>query len=89
MEDNVIQTNMETVKRKHTSFRLREDLLEVLQEMARKSNRSLNNFVESTLMDAVFSEPNEDTIAAIKEARTSTDKKVFDSVESLMEELRQ
>ena len=89
MEDNVIQTNMETVKRKQTSFRLREDLLEVLQEMARKSNRSLNNFVESTLMDAVFSEPNEDTIAAIKEARTSTDKKVFDSVESLMEELRQ
>lgn len=80
---------MEAIIRKQTSFRLREDLLEVLQEMARKSNRSLNNFVESTLMDAVFSEPNEDTIAAIKEARTSTDKKVFDSVESLMEELRQ
>lgn len=89
MQYNVIQINMEAIIRKQTSFRLREDLLEVLQEMARKSNRSLNNFVESTLMDAVFSEPNEDTIAAIKEARTSTDKKVFDSVESLMEELRQ
>jgi predicted transcriptional regulator len=61
---------MEAVVRKQTSFRLREDLLQVLQEQAKKANRSLNNFVESTLMDAIYSEPNEETIAAIKEART-------------------
>lgn len=61
---------METVVRKQTSFRLREDLLQVLQEHARKANRSLNNFVESTLMDAVYNEPNEETIAAINEARS-------------------
>lgn len=61
---------MEAVIRKHTSFRLREDLLQVLQEQAKKANRSLNNFVESTLMDAVYSEPNEETIAAINEARS-------------------
>lgn len=61
---------MEAVIRKQTSFRLREDLLKVLQEEARKANRSLNNFVESTLMDAMYSEPNEETIAAINEART-------------------
>ncbi|ADY38222.1 hypothetical protein Bacsa_3701 (plasmid) [Phocaeicola salanitronis DSM 18170] len=61
---------MEAVIRKQTSFRLREDLLKDLQEEARKANRSLNNFVESTLMDAMYSEPNEETIAAIKEART-------------------
>lgn len=60
---------MEAVIRKQTSFRLREDLLKVLQEEARKANRSLNNFVESTLMDAIYSEPNEETIAAINEAR--------------------
>lgn len=60
---------METVIRKQTSFRLREDLLQVLQEHAKRANRSLNNFVESTLMDAMYSEPNEETIAAIKEAR--------------------
>lgn len=89
MEDNVIQTNMETVKRKQTSFRLREDLLEVLQEMARKSNRSLNNFVESTLMDAVFSEPNEDTIAAMKEAREGKSAGTIDtsSFEAFMKSL--
>ena len=79
---------MEAITRRQTSFRLREDLLKVLQEEARKANRSLNNFVESTLMDAMYSVPNDETIASIKEARTATDKKTFDSVESLMEELR-
>ena len=49
---------MEAVIRKQTSFRLREDLLKVLQEEAKKANRSLNNYVESMLMDAVYSEPN-------------------------------
>ena len=39
---------MEAIIRKQTSFRLREDLLEVLQREAKKANRSLNNFVEST-----------------------------------------
>lgn len=61
---------MEAVIRKQTSFRLREDLLQILQEQAKKANRSLNNFVESTLMEAVYSEPNEETIAAINEARS-------------------
>ncbi|MDD2954003.1 MAG: toxin-antitoxin system protein [Parabacteroides sp.] len=61
---------MEAVIRKQTSFRLREDLLQILQEQAKKANRSLNNFVESTLMDAIYSEPNEETIAAINEARS-------------------
>ena len=61
---------METVIRKQTSFRLREDLLQVLQEHAKKANRSLNHFVESTLMDAMYSEPNKETAAAINEARS-------------------
>ena len=81
---------MDAVTSKQTSFRLREDLLQILHQKARMENRSLNNFVESTLMDAVYSEPNEITLAAINEARTETNKKAFDNdVESLMEELRQ
>ena len=60
---------MEAVIRKQTSFRLREDLLKVLQENAKRANRSLNNYVENMLLDAVYSEPNEDTKAAIEEAR--------------------
>lgn len=61
---------MESVARKQTSFRLCEDLLQVLQERARKVNRNLNNFVERTLMDAVCAEPNEETVVAINEARS-------------------
>ena len=33
-------------------------------------NRSLNNYVETLLLDAVYSEPNETTLAAMKEAQS-------------------
>lgn len=58
------------MERKQTSFRLSTDLLKRLRIAARRENRSLNNFVESTLMDAVYNIPNEETIAAINEARS-------------------
>ena len=45
---------MEAVVRKQTSFRLREDLLQILKDQAKKATRSMNNFVESTLMDAMY-----------------------------------
>lgn len=57
---------MEAVKRIKVSFRLREDLLKVLQEKSRKANRSLNDFVESLLMDAMYSKPNEELVGGIK-----------------------
>ena len=63
--------NMDTIAldRKQTAFRLRKDLLERLKIEARKENRSLNNYVESVLMDVVYRIPNEETLAAMKEAR--------------------
>ena len=54
---------------------------------AKASNRSLNNFVESVLLDAMFREPNETTKAAIAEAMSNKNKEVYDSVDGLMEEL--
>lgn len=69
---------METVIRKQTSFRLREDLLQLLQREAQQANRSLNNFVESTLMDAIYSEPNEETLAAMKEAESGVELETLD-----------
>lgn len=57
------------VDRKQTAFRLRSDLLDRLKEAARKQNRSLNNFVESALMDVVYNEPNEETKEVIEEAK--------------------
>ena len=58
-----------TIERTQTAFRLSNELLKRLKTEARKQNRSLNNFVESVLMDAVYRTPNANTVAAVKEAR--------------------
>lgn len=57
-----------TTVRRTKSFRLRSDLLEGLQRNAKRANRSLNNYVESVLLDVVYHEPNAVTKAAIEEA---------------------
>lgn len=57
------------IDRKQTSFRLSTDLIDRLRQAARKENRSLNNFVESALMEIVYNEPNEVTKAAIEEVK--------------------
>ena len=59
-----------TVPKKATMFRLNVDLVERLKEMAKREHRSLNNFVECVLLDFAYNEPNEDTKAAIEEARS-------------------
>lgn len=59
------------VVRKQTAFRLSTDLLEKLKEAAIKNNRSLNNFVESLLMDVMYNKPNKLTLQAMEEAKTS------------------
>ncbi len=58
-----------TTDRKQTAFRLKADLLNRLRIKAKKENRSLNNYVESVLMDVVYRTPNQETIEAIEEAR--------------------
>lgn len=58
-----------TLSKKPQSFRLSEDLINKLKEMAKAQNRSLNNFVETLLLDAVYHEPNRDTVDAIEDAR--------------------
>lgn len=78
---------METTIRVHASFRLKAELMEKLRMGAKASNRSLNNFVESVLLDAMFREPNETTKAAIAEAMSNKNKEAYDSVDGLMEEL--
>lgn len=77
------------IDRKQTAFRLRKDLLERLKIEARKENRSLNNYVESVLLDAVYREPNEETLAAMEEARDGKDLTKVDtsSFESFLKSL--
>ena len=57
------------IDRKQTAFRLSCDLLDKLKEAATRENRSLNNYVESVLMDVVYNNPNKLTIKAMREAR--------------------
>ena len=61
---------MQTIARKiQTAFRFDSELLRRLKIKAKQENRSLNNYVETVLMDIVYDEPNEETVAAIKEAK--------------------
>ena len=66
------------IERKQTAFRLSTSLLNKLREAADRENRSLNNYVESVLMDAVNSNPNKLTLAAMKEARENRDLETLD-----------
>lgn len=77
------------IKRKSTLFRLRVELVERLRQLAARDNRSLNNFVETILMDVAYNTPNATTIAAMKEAQdestlTAVD---MDSLDSFLSSL--
>ena len=56
--------------KKPTAFRLNSELLSRLKVLAKRENRSLNNYVETLLFDAVYREPNEETMAAMSEAES-------------------
>jgi hypothetical protein len=61
---------MEVSIKKQTAFRLDSNLLDVLKRAAKREHRSLNNFVETLLMEVMYHEPNKTTKAAIEEARS-------------------
>ena len=63
------------IERKPASFRLRADLLERLRRNAVRQNRTLNNYVESILLDIVYNEPNDTTRVAIEEAMSGRNRK--------------
>ena len=60
------------VPKKNQSFRLPVELIERLRQLAKRENRSLNNFVETLLLEAAYCEPNDVTLAAMKEAHSGT-----------------
>lgn len=66
-----------TIERKQTAFRLSKELLFKLKEAAKLENRSLNNYVESVLIDAVSNNPNKITLKAMKEARENKNLEPF------------
>ena len=79
---------METIVRKPASFRLRVDLLEGLKKNAARENRTLNNYVESVLRDIVYHEPNDETVAAIEEARLNkSHSKTYTDVDEMFNDI--
>ena len=67
------------IDRKQTAFRLSTDLLAKLKEAATRENRSLNNYVESVLMDVVYNNPKKLTLKAMKEAKESSELETLNS----------
>ena len=78
-----------TTERKQTAFRLSSDLLTKLREAARRENRSLNNYVESVLMEVVYNNPNNLTLKAMKEAKENRELETLksDNLETLIDSL--
>ncbi len=77
-----------TIVRRPTSFRLRADLLEGLKRNAARQNRTLNNYVESVLLDIVYNEPNAVTKAAIEEVMSGKNpQKTYTDVDEMVNDI--
>lgn len=77
-----------TIVRRPTSFRLRADLLEELKRNAARQNRTLNNYVESVLLDIVYNEPNAVTKAAIEEVMSGKNpQKTYTDVDEMVNDI--
>lgn len=81
---NTISTNKKT-----TSLRLNSGLYSYIEKLAKNQNRSINNYIETLLFDAVdYHEPNKKTKMAMKELDTEKNSlKKYDNVEDLFNDL--
>ena len=61
---------MEIALKKNQSFRLSVELIDRLKQLAKRQNRSLNNYVETVLLDVAYHEPNAVTLTAMREAES-------------------
>ena len=87
---NICMTMKTEAIKKQTAFRINANLLDILKEKAKKTNRSLSNYVECILMESVYNEPNETTLKAIKEAREGKSAGIVDvsSVDAFFKSLK-
>ena len=57
--------------KKSTSLRLDRELYNYIEKLAKKENRSVNNFIETVLANATnFYEPNQETKKAIEDLQS-------------------
>jgi len=76
MEENVDNKKRQSVSDTHELKALDKEKAKM---RAKESNRSLNNYVEELLSDAVSERPNPVTLAAIEEARSGKSAGVVDT----------
>ena len=81
--------NTISANKKSTSLRLNSNLYAHIEKLAKKENRSLNNFIETTLFDALeFREPNELTSLGIEESRKErATLKIYTNTEDLFNDV--
>ncbi len=70
---------MDIALKKNQSFRLSIDLIDKLKQLAKRQNRSLNNYVETVLLDAAYHAPNATNLASLNVA----DSEMINQVEQL------
>ena len=75
--------------KKATSLRLDAKLYSYIEKLAKRENRSVNNFIETVLADATnFYKPNQETKKAIEEARLERSKlKPYRKAKDLLNDL--
>lgn len=83
--------NTININKKSTSLRLNSGLYSHIEKLAKKENRSINNYIETLLFDAVsYHEPNAKTKKAIQEARAEKKAgslKKYGSADDLFEDI--
>ena len=83
--------NTININKKSTSLRLNSGLYSHIEKLAKKQNRSINNYIETLLFDAVgYHEPNAKTKKVIEEARAEKKAgalKKYDNVNDLFVDL--
>lgn len=75
--------------KKSTSLRLDMDLYNYIEKLAKRENRSVNNFIETVLADATnFYEPNQETKKAIEDLQSErSNLKRYSSAKGLFSDL--
>lgn len=77
-------------EKKLTSIRLGKNLYAELQKKAKSQNRSVNNYIETALMESLnFYEPNDETIEAIEEVQKMIKNGTGESIGNVREFLAQ
>ena len=63
-------------------------MLEEMKNAAKKENRTLNNYLESLLLNYFYNEPNEVTRAAIEEAMSGHNRnKVYTNIDEMFDDI--